>query len=195
MELDIAIQLFQLVDTLDEYEKGLLEVLTRCHTQEELDRARKVIDERKQHMTENNPEFNAVMEQRKREAEQRADESKALHSAKMSEVTADANRRRSDAMMKVESARMGTDRMRSGVGDWVAKTRIKIYDPEEKQKQIEAGVGCPNPKCKDRGKNRGNTVNNLPTCMLCHHRLVPKDDFKSYNRVYWRKFNRGRKKK
>lgn len=195
MDLDTAIQLFQLVRTYEEYKEGLREVLTRVHTQEELDRARKVIDEKKQHLMESNPEFNAIMEQRKLEAKMRADESKAMHRAKMAEVTADANRIRSEAMMKAESARMDADRMRSGVDDWVAKTKFKTVDPEELERKLDDKLGCPNPKCEDYGKNRRNVINQVPACMRCMHKLLPKSEFKDHNRAYWRRYNKKRKKK
>ena len=195
MTLDQAIECFQLVQNFEEYKEGLLDVLTKCHTQEELDKAKIVIDEEKNRLLETNEEFRAIMDRRKQEAKIRADESRALHKAQMAEVTADANRIRSEAMMKAESARMDADRMRSGVDDWVAKTRIKVRTPEEAEAALDDKLGCPNPKCEDQGKNRGNIMNDVPTCMSCWHKLVPKSKFKDHNRQYWRRFNRNRKKK
>ena len=195
MNLDTAIQLFQLVTNYEEYAERLLQVLQRVHTHEELDRAREVIDEKKQELTENKTEFNAIMERRKQEAKQRADYSKAIHRAKMAEVTVDANRIRSEAMLKAESARRDADRMRSGVDDWVARTKFKTVDPEELEKKLDDKLGCPNPKCEDYGKNRRNIINDVPACIRCWHKLVPKSKFKDYYRKYWRKYNKKRKKR
>ena len=185
MDLDTAIQLFDLVDNFDEYEEGLREVLTRVHTQEELDRARVVIDEKKQYMIDNSPEFNAIMEQRKREAKMRADESKAMHKAKMAEVTADANRIRSEAMMKAESARAG---MRSDVDNWVAKTRVRKAPVEELENNNE--LWCP--ICVKEDKHR-NIINNKPSCSTCWHPLVKKSELKDYPRKYRRAWKRRKK--
>ena len=192
MTLDQAIECFQLVQNFEEYKEGLLDILTKCHTQEELKRAKAVIEEEKTRLLETNEEFKAVMDRRKQEAKIKADESRALHKAQMAEATADANRIRSEAMMKAESARRDA---RSSVDDWVARTRIKKRTPEEAQQVLDDKLGCPNPKCEDKGKNRGNIMNDEPTCMSCWHKLVPKSKFKDHNRQYWRRFNRNRKKK
>ena len=187
MNLDTAIQRFQLVDTFPEYEKGLLEVLTRVHSQEELDRARVVIDERKQYMIENNPEFNTVMENKKLEAKQRAELDRAVHKAKMAEAEAKSKSARADALDSGKGAM--PDR---GVDDWVAKTRFKTVNPEELEKKTKKALWCP--ICVKENKNR-NIINNEPTCIVDMHRLVPKYELKNYPRSYRRAWKRGKKKK
>ncbi len=182
IDLDTAIQRFGLVETFPEYEEGLLEVLTRCHTQEELDRARAVIDERKQYMIKNNPEFNAVMEQRKREAKQRAEHDRAIHKATMAEAEAKANMARSDALAKVKGATPDL-----GIDDWIAKTRFKTVDPEELERKSKKILWCP--ICVKEDKNR-NIINNKPSCVTCFHPLVKKSELKNYNREYRRKWRR-----
>ena len=95
-----------------------------------------------------------------------------------------------DAMARVKGAIPDV-----GVEDWVSQTRFKTIDPEELEKKLDDKIGCPNPKCEDHGKNRGNVINQAPTCMHCNHKLIPKSEFKDYNRKYWRRFNKRRKKK
>ena len=151
-----------------------------------------IVNAKKADLMKTNPEFKSIMDADIRENKMRADESKALHKAKMAEATADANRIRSEALMKAESARRDA---RSSVDDWVAKTRIKVRTPEEAEAALDDKLGCPNPKCEDHGKNSGNIMNDVPACFSCMHKLVPKSKFKDYNRKYWRKFNRKRKKK
>ncbi len=181
MDLDTAIQLFQLVDTFDEYKEGLLQVLTRVHTQEELDRASKVIDDKKQYMIENNPEFNAIMESRKREAKQRAEQDRAVHKAQMA-----------DAMARVKGAIPYGDAFADrGLDDFVASIRFKTVDPEELERKSEEALYCPICREKDTSNN---IVNNHPTCMKDMHRLVPKAELKDYNRNYRRRWKRNRKR-
>ncbi len=186
MDLDTAIQMFDLGDTFEEYKKGLLQVLTRVHSPKELDRARKVIDEKKQYMIENNPEFNAIMENRKRETKQRAELDRAVHKAKMAEVEAKAKTIRADAMSRVKGAYAD-----QGLDDFVASTRFKMVDPEELERKSEEELWCPICREKDTSNN---IVNNNPTCMKDMHRLVPKSELKDYNRSYRRKWGKRRKK-
>lgn len=181
MSLDTAIQLFQSVDTFEEYKEGLLAVLMRCHSQEELDRARRVIDEKKQYMMENSPEFRGIIGTREQTHKLKAEYEKAIHRAKLSEAKADAARTHAEALAKVPKFRD------KEVEDWVSNTRYKTYDPDEKEKQIEAGLWCP--ICQKEDK-RGNIVNGKPTCTKCWHKLVPKDNLKDYPRKYRRAWKR-----
>jgi len=186
MSLDDAIQLFDLVETFSEYEEGLREVLTRVHSQEELDRARQVIEDKKQYMIENNAEFNVVMEQRKWEAKQRADLDRAVHKATMAEAEAKAKSARADALARVKGVLSDVD-----VDDWVAKTRFKTVDPEELERKSEEELYCPICRQMDTSNN---IVNNEATCMACMHKLVPKSELKDYPRKYRRAWNKRRKK-
>ena len=140
---------------------------------------------------ETKPEFKAIMDQRKRKHKKMVDESKAVHKAKIAEAKAEAKIIRSKAKMH----RLDAMRGRDGVDEWVAKTRIKIRTPEEAEKTLNERLGCPNPKCEGHGENRGNIMNDIPTCMRCWHKLVPKSKFKDYNRKYWRTWNKKKKRR
>lgn len=188
MDLDTAISLFRLVMNFEEYREGLRQVLTRCHTREELDKAKIVIEEEKNRLLETNEEFRTIMDQRKQDAKMRAEESRAMHKAKMAEIGADADRIRSEAMAKADATRMDVE-------NWVSERRIKTRTFDEAQKIVDDKLGCPNPKCEEYGKNRGNVMNNIPTCMRCFHKLVPKSEYKDYNRKYWRRYNKKKKRK
>lgn len=187
MSLDTAIQLFHLVQTFDEYEEGLREVLTRVHTQEELDKAKEIIDKKKQHLMETNPDFKAVMNQRKTSARMQADYDRALHRATMAESNAEAATARADARAQVRSALSDED-----IGEWVAKTRVKTVDPEMLERKSKEELYCPICRQKDTSRN---IVNNYPTCMIDMHRLVPKSELKNYPRSYRRAWKRGKKRK
>ena len=185
IDLETAIELFRLVIDFEEYKEGLREVLTRCHTREELDRAKLVIDEKKNELMETNKEFKAIMDRRKQEAKMRSDESIAIHKAKMAEVTANANKIRSEAMIKAEAARMDA---RTRVDDWVSTTRIRKAPVEELENKSE--LWCP--ICVKEDKNR-NIINDKPSCAICWHELVPKSELPKYNRKYRRQFKKRRK--
>ena len=103
----------------------------------------------------------------------------------MDEATADANRIRSDAMMKAEAARMDA---RTRVDDWVATTRVRKVPVEELENNTE--MWCP--ICNKLDKNR-NIINDKPSCMTCFHELVPKSDLRKYNRAYRRRWKKRRK--
>ncbi len=167
----------------EDYERGLRALLCQCHSQLQLDTVKVAIDEVKGRLMESNLTFKQILDTRTSEAKTQSDMHQAIQRAKMNESRLKANRTRKDIQSK-----LGTRDL-----DWVSQHRIKTYDPEEKKKSIDAGTGCPNPKCKDHGKNRGNVLNNTPVCMSCMHRLVPKSEFKDYNRKYWRRFNRKKK--
>ena len=182
IDLETAIELFRLVIDFEEYKEGLREVLTRCHTREELDRAKLVIDEKKNELMETNKEFKAIMDRRKQEAKMKADESRAIHKAKMAEATANANKIRSEAMMKAESARRDAN---TRVDDWVAKTRVRKAPVEELENKSE--MWCPICVVLDTNNN---VINGFPSCAKCYHKLVPKSELKNYNRAYRRRWKR-----
>ena len=178
LTLDQAIGCFKLVVNYEEYKEGLREVLTKCHTQEELDKARVVIDEEKERLMNTNPEFKEIMDRRKAEAKRRAEEDKALHRARMAEAGAEASRAKTEAMAKVRDIQ--------DVEDFVARTRFKTFSPEEAEKKRSKALICP--ICKD--SDHGNIVNQKPTCMKCMHELVEEADLSKYNRKYRRRWLR-----
>ena len=188
-DLDTAIRLFDLVETFDEYKEGLLDVLNKStkvnDPKEARERIMKIVDAKKADLMKNSPEFKSIMDQRIREEKMRADESRAIHKAKMAEVTANANKIRSEAMMKAESARRDAN---ARVDDWVAKTRVRKAPVEELENNTE--LWCP--ICVKEDKNR-NIINNKPSCASCFHVLVPKSELKNYNRAYRRSFKKKRK--
>ena len=190
--LDKAIELFQRVDTFDKYKEGLIDVIKKSTKVSDPHKARervmKIVDVKKNELMKNNTEFKAIMDRKKQENKQKADYAKAAHKAKMAEAKATVNEARFSSMSRVTHSDKDID-------DWVAKTRIKIRTPEEAENVLNDKLGCPNPKCGGYGENRGNVVNDVPTCMGCWHRLVPKSEFKEYNRSYWRKWNKKKKRK
>jgi len=187
-DLDLAIRLFDLVETFEEYKEGLLDVLNKStkvnDPKEARERVMKIVDAKKADLMKNSPEFKSIMDRRKQEAKMRADESRAIHKAKMAEATANANKIRSEAMMKAESARMDA---RTRVDDWVATTRVRKDPVEELENNTE--LYCP--ICVKEDKNR-NIINDKPSCMTCFHPLVKKSELKNYNRAHRRRWKKRR---
>ena len=120
-DLDTAIQLFDLVETFDEYGERLLDVLNKStkvrDPNEARERVMEVVNAKKAELMKNSPEFKAIMDAKARENKMRADESKAIHRAKMAEAEAKASMARSKAMSRVRGALPD-----SGLDDFVART-------------------------------------------------------------------------
>ena len=195
MELSFTEELafFNQVDDYKSYVATLKSLLGRCHSQEELDTVKDAIEVVKDRLMTCNPEFRMIMDSRMQAVKLKADYERAIHRADMSTARNDAERQHTEALAKAD--RMTNEAMsKAKVDDWVANTKYKTYEPDEKKRQLETGIGCPNPKCGDHGKNRGNTINSVATCMSCMHRLVPRTEYKEYNRKYWRNYNRRKKK-
>ena len=169
-----------------DYEVGLRTLLGKCHTQKELDTAKIKIDEVKTRLMTTDPKFRSIIEAKGRDAALRAKYEQAIHHAKMSEAKNDAERPHREALAKAD--RMTNEAMsKAKVDDWVANTKYKTYEPEEKKRQLETGLWCPICQKKDK---RGNMVNNKPTCTECWHELVPRDKLRDYPRKYrraWKK--------
>lgn len=186
MGLDIAIQLFQLVETFDEYKDGLLDVLNKSTKVSDPNAARKrvmeIADAKKADLMKSSSEFKVIMGEIKTENKKKADYDRAILKAKRSEVEAKASMARSDAM-----ARIGRAVPSMSIDAPVARTKFKTVDPEELERKSKEGLWCPICRQKDTSSN---VVNNQPTCMKCMHKLVPRSELKNYNRAYrrqWRK--------
>ena len=166
----------------EDYEKGLRALLGRCHSQDELDTAKVAIDEVKARLMESDKEFKQIIDTRERDAKLQADMEAAIHRASMSESRSDAAKATNDAISKVRSSMRDSE-----VQEWVSKRKIKTYDPDEKQKQIDVGLYCP--ICREPN-TRGNSVNGVKACEKCWHELVPKDKLKNYPRKYRRRWKK-----
>ena len=143
-----------------------------------------VVNAKKADLMKNSPEFKAIMDARVRENKMWADESGALHKAKMAEAT--ANSSRSKAMSRVRGAIPDSD-----LDDFVARTRFKMVDPEVLGRRLEEVLWCPICQKKDA---HNNIINDVLSCASCFHKLVPKSELKDYPRKYRRNWLRRRKK-
>jgi len=170
--------IFSQVVNYKEYEECLRSLLGKCHTQEQLDTAKVAIEEVKARLMDTNPEFRGIIGTREQAVKLKSEYEQAIHRAKMSEAKADA--KSEVARITAEASSKIRDREAE---DWVAKTRYKTYEPDVKEKEIQAGLWCP--ICQEENK-RGNMVNGKPTCTKCWHKLVPKDKLKDYPRKYRR---------
>ena len=180
MSLDLAIRLFDLVETFEEYKEGLREVLKASTKTSDPKASRemviKIIDEKKQELMDNKPEFKAIMDQRAAEVKRQSDYDRAIHNARMSEAKSEASRARSEAMARIPD-----------IDEWVAKTRVRTTPIEELENKSE--LWCP--ICVKEDKNR-NIINNKPSCATCWHTLVPKSELPKYNRKYRRNYKKRR---
>ncbi len=174
---------FSNVANYKEYEECLRSLLGKCHTQEQLDVAKDAIEEVKTRLMDTNLEFRGIIGTREQAVKLKAEYEQAIHRAKMSEARNDAERQHREALAKVPEVK---------VDDWVAETRYKTYNPDLKEKQLDAGLWCP--ICQEQDK-RGNMVNGKPTCTECWHELVSKEKLRDYPRKYRRSWKKGRKNK
>ncbi len=165
---------FNKVGDFNDYREVLRSLLGRCHSQEELDTVKDAIEVVKDRLMTSNPEFRMIMDSRMQAVKLKADYERAIHRADMSTARNDAERQHQEALAKVPQVK---------VDDWVAETRYKTYNPDLKEKQLEAGLWCP--ICQEQDK-RGNMVNGKPTCTECWHELVPRDKLRDYPRKYRR---------
>lgn len=170
---------FNQVTDYNGYVETLKPLLGRCHTQEELDTVKDAIETVKNRLMTTNPEFQTIMYSREQSQKLKAEYERAIHKSKLSEAKNDAERQHQEALAKVPQVK---------VDDWVVNTKYKTYEPEEKKRQLDAGLWCP--ICQKQDK-RGNTVDNKPTCTECWHQLVTKEKLRDYPR----KYRRGWKKK
>ncbi len=177
---------FNQVEDYKNYVETLKPLLGRCHTQKELDTVKDAIEEVKHRLMTTNPEFQTIMYSREQSQKLKAEYEQAIHKSKLSEAKNDAERIHREALAKAD--RMTNETMsKAKVDDWVANTKYKTYNPDLKEKQLEAELWCP--ICQKQDK-RGNMVNNKPTCTECWHELVPRDKLRDYPRKYrraWKK--------
>lgn len=169
--------------------------MKQVHTREQLDIQRGEVERLKKQLLEIDPEFRAMIEERKREAKRRGDQMRAEHKAGMAEVERMVRVAKSKARAvsaKAEAARRNAERR---LDDFAERHLVKKRTQEEAEKAVDNKLACRNPKCPDLGKNRGNMLNNVEWCFLCSHKLIPKSEVHKYNRSYWRRFNRKNKKK
>lgn len=174
LSFETEVGFFKQVTNYEDYKDCLSSLTKACKTREQLDIANSVIKEVKTRLIETSPEFHSIMGQHKLAAKMESEQRQALHRAKMAETKAEASRIRNKALSEVKD---------HNVENWVSQTRIKTYDPNEKQKEIDAGLWCPICRKEDKRKN---IVNGKPMCTDCWHGLVPKEKLKDYPRKYRR---------
>jgi len=170
---------FNKVEDFNGFRTVLKSLLGRCHSQEELDTVKDAIEVVKDRLMTSNPEFRSIMHSREQAVKLKAEYEQAIHRANMSTAKNDAQRQHQEALARIPKV--------PEVDDWVANTRYKTYNPELKEKQLDAGLWCP--ICQEQDK-RGNVVNGKPTCTECWHELVPKNKLRDYSRKYrraWKK--------
>lgn len=162
--------------------------LKEVHTQEALDAQKLKIDTAKKRLLEVDPEFRAMIADRKRVTKINSDRMKAEHKARMAEVKSKA----SLVMAKADLLRGGS--RGEDVDTWVQDHKFKVLSFDEAKKQSEEELWCP--ICRKRDTSN-NIMNGVPTCFDSSHRphkLVPKSDLRKYNRKYRKRFLSRRKK-
>ena len=161
-----------------------LEGLKEVHTREALEEQKKKIDVAKARLLKVDKDFVAMLERNKRQAKMRSDQARAEYKSeyrsKYDSIRRDATRKASQIRMKGKMMRLESPIITQGINN------ISFEALKEK---VETKLVCP--ICKE--KDRGNIVNEKPTCMTCMHDLVPDSDLKKYNREYRRKWKKKRK--
>lgn len=162
--------------------------LKKVHTQEALDAQKLKIDVAREQLLEVDPEFRAMIAERKRLAKVNADRMKAEHKARMTEFDAQASVARAKSDLLCRGSKGGD------IDNWVQQKKFKVLSYDEEKKQSEEELWCPICREKDTSNN---IMNGVPTCFdPSHrpHRLVLRSELKNYNRAYRKKLLIRRKK-
>lgn len=97
-----------------------------------------------------------------------------------SDFRASVENRQKGARIRMAEMKQKTDRDMNIINVSLGK-RTEKYGIKTRE-----GLICP--IC--HGPDRGNVMNNEPTCMSCMHKLIPREDLKEYNRAYRRNWKR-----
>jgi len=162
-----------------------LEGLKEVHTREELNIQRKIVEESKNILLKIDPEFKLMLEENIRKRKIESDKIRAEYRAKSSEIES----KKSFVRAKVEAARREVEKQ---IDDWVKTKIVKNVSANNLNEDIFNKTKLICPICHETDK--GNLLNNIPTCMICMHKLVTKSELKKYNRDYRRKWKRKRGK-
>jgi len=161
--------------------------LSEVHTQEDLEAQSEKMWEARKRLLEVDPEFRAMIKTREdkanAEAEARRVKIETKHKSIMSEAEAESQSIISAANAKAKIAMQMSE---VDLDAWAQKHRFKIMPPKETE--VKSKLICP--ICSDM--DRGNIINEKPTCFSCMHELVPKSEIKNYNRDYRRRWRRSR---
>ena len=160
-----------------------LEGLKEVHTRKELDIQRKMVENAKNRLLIVDPEFKLMIEENKRRIKIEFDKIGAEYSAKISELES----KFSFVRAKAEATRREAEKQ---IDDWVNAKIVKKISFKNEDAFNKTKLICPICKASDRG----NSINGVPTCMSCFHKLVTKSELRKYNRDYRRKWKRKRGK-
>ena len=126
-----------------------------------------------------------MLDRNKRQAKMRSDQARAEYK---SEYRSKYDSIRRDAMRKSAKFQM-KGRIMKAVSPIITQGIDNISFAALKEK-VETKLVCP--ICKE--KDRGNIINDRPTCVKCMHDLVPESNLKNYNREYRRSWGRRKKR-
>ena len=157
----------------DEFHEAL-EGLKEVHTQEALDKQKKLVELAKEKLYEADQEFREFIRKNKERAKQRSMENKFKYSYEHEKILRETKN-------KVETIR------REAKLNIVKTTTTPREINFEK---LEKELVCP--ICK--GNDKGNVINDKPFCFNCQHELVSKEDLSKYNRAYRRRWTKRLKK-
>lgn len=166
-----------IMSTLEEARKDFWDAwngLSQVHIQEELEAQSKKMWTTRKRLWKLDPEFRATMKSREEDGEKRKRRMQISQQATKDEASVSAARIRADARRMAEG----------NPDEWVKSHRFKIRTPEEAE--TKGKLVCP--ICLE--PDRGNILNEEPTCMRCMHITVPEDKLKDYPRKYrraWKK--------
>lgn len=159
--------------------------LSEVHTQEELEAQSERMWATKQRLWKVDPEFRSMIKSREDKAKAETEESRreilSRHKAIMSKAEAEV----SVTKMTVRAVKGMSD---ENLNECFQSHRFKTQTPEEAN--TKSKLVCP--IC--HGTDKGNLVNDEPTCIPCMHITVTEEELKNYNRTYRRRWKRKRRK-
>ena len=142
-------------DALEDLEKKL-ELLKEVHTQEDLERVGAELEEARRRALAESPAYRQLLEERRLEAEVRADKIQHEYESKISDAKFMANHARGQA------------------------ERLRNLMPGKLLQNIKADTGFKCPRCGETNLNwkvteRGKHEEKTPWCFRCNMKMLPKD--------------------
>lgn len=173
--------LLNTVSNGEEFKVVAKEILGQATTAESQETVKEMLIRKRDQILESDPVFRAEFEARSSFAKSQLEQMKPYR-----ERVA-----RASSIVKEEVARAKVERQKprdEELEKWVDKFLVHGRTRAEAEKQEEEELACP--ICDpmgDKGSNRGNTLNGVPFCFQCKHKLVPVSELGDYNRSYRRK--------
>lgn len=160
--------------TGEDFKLWLFETGYWVHTQEQLERFEKAVNEVQTLVLQADPYFKEEYDSRRQAMQQQVESERARVRTQADQIVQDS---------EAKARQMEGD----NIDKFLAEHKFKVRPPKDLAEQPK--LVCP--ICGD--PDYGNSVNGVPFCLKCNHKLVSPSELKNYNREYKRKFRQMKK--